>query len=155
MLSLNQLVSLTQEAKKTFKRSNYQAASLVIQTVKGGEGDFIRAKAVITGGKDPRISVIDFHSNYVVASANVRVYCTCPYFKYKVALFLASKDSTTMTIERKEIPADMLANQASGLCPHLYYLVPVVLSARNTTEGKKAASSHITPSATSRLKQLT
>lgn len=155
MLSLNQLVTLTQEARRTFKKTNYHAASLVLKTVKGGAGDFIRAKAAILGGKDPRVSVIDFHASAISASANVKVSCTCPYFKYKVALFLDSKGSTTMKVSKRDIPEDMIDSQASGLCPHLYYLVPVVLNRNKTTEGKKARASKITPSSKSRLKQLT
>lgn len=131
MLSLSQLMVLTQSDKRTWTNT-YDLEYFKSGFLEGDEGPYLSFAAVVVGGKEPRKPIIKMFSDEISPGAPTKVSCTCPYFKIKRAIPLFTNGSTDVQVRRSDIPERYRGIQKPGLCPHLFRLAEVVLSQDNT-----------------------
>jgi len=153
MLSLSQLLVLTQNDKRRF-RSNYRVEALKLNSDADNFGAFLQFAAIVSGGKDPRRSLIRLYAEEVSATATAKVACSCPYFRIRLAVSLFLSGATDMKVDRSDIPEKLRGLQKLGLCPHLLTLAESLLSL-NTTEMKRLRHQARHQNVHDRLRRLT
>ena len=153
MLTLSQLMVLTQTDKRTWK-NRYELQYFKSGFLEGDEGPYLSFAAIVVGGKEPRKPIIKLFSDEITPGAPAKVSCTCPYFRIKLALSLGVSGSTNMQITRSDIPVRYSRIQKPGLCPHLLKLAEVVLS-QDTTEIDRLRQDSRRVNINEKLKRLT
>ncbi len=153
MLTLSQLLVVTQPDRRRFK-TEYKVEALKTRKESDNLGDFIQFLAVISGGKDPRKSVIRIYSEEIDPAASAKVSCSCAYFKVRCAPALYTMGATDMRVGPEDIPEKLRGFQKPGLCPHLLKLAETLL-ATNSTEMQRLRQQSPRVSINDRLRQLT
>jgi hypothetical protein len=153
MLTLSQLLVLTQPDRRRFK-TEYTIEAMKTRKDSDGVGEFLQFAAVVTGGKDPRKSVIRVYSDEVDPAATAKVSCSCPYFRIRCAPALFRMGATDMKVNPDEIPEKFRNLQKPGLCPHLLKFAETLL-ASNSTEMKRLRQQFQRVSINDRLRHLT
>jgi len=131
VLTLSQLLLLTQEARRSFK-ADYRLDSLKQTKGQDVDGEFIAEVGIVVGGKEPRRPIIRAYSEKIDITSPCKVSCTCKYFIYKLAVPLMLTGSTDVKIDEDDIPPQFKNIQEPGLCAHLLALAEVVLAPSNT-----------------------
>lgn len=153
MLTLSQLLVLTQQDRRRFKVS-YTIDALNAKAAEDNSGDFIQFSAVVLGGKEPRKSMVRLYGSEIDPSASSKVSCSCPYFRIRLAIPMYLAGSTEIRVGRDEIPEKYRGNQRPGLCPHLLTLCESLLS-MNSTEMDRLRQQSPRVSVNDRLRRLT
>lgn len=151
--TLSQLLILTQNEKRAFKES-YHIDALKLTSGSDSLGKFSQFGAVVTGGKEPRYSVVRAYSEDVTATSTAKVTCSCSYFRIRLAVSLSLAGATDMKVNKADIPEKLSNLQKPGLCPHLLVLVESILS-MNTTEMKRLKQQQSRTNVHERLRRLT
>ena len=152
MLSLNQLMILTQNERRRWKNS-YDIDFFKAKQGEGDSGPELTFAAVITGGKEPRKPVVQMFSEEIRPEAPCKVSCNCPYFQIKLAAPLYASGTTDIQVRRSDIPEKYRGIQKPGLCPHLYRLVQTILSGNNAELSRLQRNSR-NESVSDRLRRL-
>tara|TARA_R100001132_G_C3273775_1_gene95791 strand:+ start:2046 stop:2492 length:447 start_codon:yes stop_codon:yes gene_type:complete len=139
MINLGQLVAMSQNDKRSWK-SYYRIEKLGRSESDDPNDEFILFSAVVSGGKDLRVPKIKVYDEKVSSTSPCTVSCSCNYFRYRLALSLASNDATEVKIRKSDIPTSYTGTQKIGLCPHLMKLAETILSPNNE-KSRKAVSS--------------
>lgn len=153
MLTLSQLLVLTQQDRRRF-RTSYTLDALNSKAAEDNSGVYIQFSSVVTGGKEPRKSMLRVYSTKVDPGASAKVSCSCPYFRIRLAIPLYLAGSTELKVERDEIPEKYRGIQRPGLCPHLLTLCESLLS-MNSTEMDRLRQQSPRVSVNDRLRRLT
>src|SRR5574343_1311567 len=125
MMDWSTLLVYTATEKHRFTK-NYDIHTLNSSKSEDSYGEFLRYSAIITGGSEPRHSIIILYASELDKTADCKVQCSCPYFRYRNAPALYKMGATDLEV--KDIPERLAGVQKPGLCAHLFLLSDLLLS---------------------------